>query len=91
MQKKGGQSMKETESRYDEHTEREDKVVRRERGVYTKKWGWSYIVLSNCKNEVGCRDDTGLKTVDTRKHCKVGLRACNLTVTTKKRDVGREL
>ena len=29
------------------------------------------------KNEVGCRDDTMPKTVDTRKHCKVGLRACN--------------
>ena len=29
------------------------------------------------KNEVGCRDDTVPKTVDTRKHCKVGLRACN--------------
>ena len=24
-----------------------------------------------------CRDDTVPKTVDTRKHCKVGLRACN--------------
>ena len=29
------------------------------------------------KNEVRCRDDTVPKTVDTRKHCKVGLRACN--------------
>ena len=29
------------------------------------------------KNEVRCRDDTMPKTVDTRKHCKVGLRACN--------------
>ena len=29
------------------------------------------------KNEVRCRDDTVPKTVDIRKHCKVGLRACN--------------
>ena len=29
------------------------------------------------KNEVRCRDDTVPKTLDTRKHCKVGLRACN--------------
>ena len=29
------------------------------------------------KNEVRCRDDTVSKSVDTRKHCKVGLRACN--------------
>ena len=29
------------------------------------------------KNEVRCRDDTVPKTVDTRMHCKVGLRACN--------------
>ena len=29
------------------------------------------------KNEVRCRDDTVPKTIDTRKHCKVGLRACN--------------
>ena len=27
--------------------------------------------------KVRCRDDTVPKTVDTRKHCKVGLRACN--------------
>ena len=26
---------------------------------------------------VRCRDDTVPKTIDTRKHCKVGLRACN--------------
>ena len=29
------------------------------------------------KNEVRYSDDTVPKTVDTRKHCKVGLRACN--------------
>ena len=29
------------------------------------------------KNEIRCRDDTVPKTVDKRKHCKVGLRACN--------------
>ena len=29
------------------------------------------------KNEVRCRDDTMPKTENTRKHCKVGLRACN--------------
>ena len=28
------------------------------------------------KNEVGCRDDTVPKTIDTRRHCG-GLRACN--------------
>ena len=30
-----------------------------------------------CKNEIRCRDDTVPKTVDTRSHCKVWLRACN--------------
>ena len=29
------------------------------------------------KNEIRCRDDTMPKTVDTRSHCKVRLRACN--------------
>ena len=29
------------------------------------------------KNEEGCRDDTMPKIVDTRRHCEVGLRACN--------------
>ena len=29
------------------------------------------------KNEIRCRDDTVPKTVDTRSHCKVRLRACN--------------
>ena len=29
------------------------------------------------KNELRCRDDTVPKTVDTRSHCKVWLRACN--------------
>ena len=29
------------------------------------------------KNEVRCRDDTVPKSVGIRKHCKVGLRACN--------------
>ena len=29
------------------------------------------------KNEIRCRDDTVPKTVDTRNHCKVWLRACN--------------
>ena len=29
------------------------------------------------KNEIGCREDTVPKTVDTRRHCKVWLTACN--------------
>ena len=29
------------------------------------------------KNEIRCRDGTVPKTVDTRSHCKVWLRACN--------------
>ena len=29
------------------------------------------------KNEVRCRNDTMPKAVDTRRHCKVGFRACN--------------
>ena len=33
--------------------------------------------ISKCKNEVGCRDDTVPKTVDTKRHGKVWLRACN--------------
>ena len=34
--------------------------------------------LHKCKNhEIRCRDDTVPKTVDTRSHCKVWLRACN--------------
>ena len=28
-----------------------------------------YIVITSIKNEVGCRDDTVPKTVDTRRHC----------------------
>ena len=36
-----------------------------------------YTSVKIIKNEVRCRDDTVPKTVDTRKHCKVGLRACN--------------
>ena len=41
---------------------------------------------------VRCRDDTVPKTVDTRSHCKVWLRACNnLPQPPKKRDVGRGL
>ena len=41
------------------------------------------------KNEVRCRDDTVPKTVDTRKHCKVGLRTCNNLP--QPQDVGRWL
>ena len=29
------------------------------------------------KNVIGCKDDTVPKTVDTRRNCKVWLRACN--------------
>ena len=29
------------------------------------------------KNEIRCRDDTMPKTVESRSHCKVRLRACN--------------
>ena len=38
-----------------------------------------YTYVKIIKNEVilRCRDDTVPKTVDTRQHCKVGLRACN--------------
>ena len=36
-----------------------------------------YTSVKIIKNEVRCRDDTVPKTVDTRKHCKIGLRACN--------------
>ena len=36
-----------------------------------------YTSVKIIKNEIRCRDDTVPKTVDTRKHCKVGLRACN--------------
>ena len=44
------------------------------------------------KIEIRCRDDTVPKTVDTRSHCKVWLRACNnLPQPPKKRDVGRGL
>ena len=45
------------------------------------------------KNEVSCRDDTMLKTVDIRKHCKV----CRVesmqqsSATPKNKDVGRGL
>ena len=38
---------------------------------------FTYTSVKIIKNEVRCRDDTMPKTVDTRKHCKVGLRACN--------------
>ena len=36
----------------------------------------SGISVKIIKNEVGCRDDTVPKTVETRRHCE-GLRACN--------------
>ena len=36
-----------------------------------------YTSVKIIKNEVGCRDDTMPKTVVTRRHCKVWLRACN--------------
>ena len=29
-----------------------------------------YICIKIIKNEVGCRDDTMPKTVDTRRHCE---------------------
>ena len=32
---------------------------------------------TSVKIEIRCRDDTVPKTVDTRSHCKVWLRACN--------------
>ena len=35
------------------------------------------VDMYNTCTEVGCRDDTVLKTVDTRRYCGVGLRACN--------------
>ena len=38
---------------------------------------FTYTSVKSIKNEVRCRDDTMPKTVDTRKHFKVGLRACN--------------
>ena len=34
-------------------------------------------VFTSVKIEIRCRDDTVPKTVDTRSHCKVWLRACN--------------
>ena len=38
-----------------------------------------YTSVKVIQNEVGCtcRDDTVPKTVDTRRHCEVDLRACN--------------
>ena len=36
-----------------------------------------YTSVKIIKNEIRCRDDTVPKTVDTRSHCKVRLRACN--------------
>ena len=36
-----------------------------------------YLYEKRNSDKVRCRDDTVPKTVDTRKHCKVGLRACN--------------
>ena len=47
---------------------------------------------TSVKIEIRCRDDTVPKTVDTRSHCKVWLRACNnLPQPPKNRDVGRRL
>ena len=31
---------------------------------------YSYTSIKSIKNEVGCRDDTMPKTVDTRRHCE---------------------
>ena len=36
-----------------------------------------YTTVKIIKNEIRYRDDTVPKTVDTRSHCKVWLRACN--------------
>ena len=36
-----------------------------------------YTSVKIIKNEIRCRDDTVPKTVGTRSHCKVWLRACN--------------
>ena len=39
--------------------------------VYSSKKKKRYIsMLNKCKNEVGCREDTVPKTVDTRRHCE---------------------
>ena len=36
-----------------------------------------YTSVKSLKMKLRCRDDTMPKTVDTRSHCKVWLRACN--------------
>ena len=41
------------------------------------KHDYGHNNIHKCKNEIRCRDDTVPKTVDTRSHCKVWLRACN--------------
>ena len=50
-----------------------------------------YTSVKIIKNEVRCRDDTVPKTVDTRRHFKVGLKACNLLQPPKNQDVGMGL
>ena len=37
---------------------------------YTCKYSIQHLYIHKCKNEVGCRDDTVPKTVDTRRHCE---------------------
>ena len=57
--------------------------------IYAMVQSGSNLALYKYKNEVGCRDDTMPKTVDTRRHCKEDLRECNnLLQPPKTKDVG---
>ena len=38
--------------------------------VQVSQWSHIFTSIKIIKNEVGCRDDTVPKTVDTRRHCE---------------------
>ena len=54
-----------------ESLEKDGKVYKRLRNAV-------FRIHREFENEVGCRDNTVPKTVDTRRHHKVGLRVCNM-------------
>ena len=37
---------------------------------FSQLYVWPRHNIASIKNSVGCRDDTVLKTVDTRRHCE---------------------
>ena len=56
------------------------------RRVLQSRLSLSETSIKIIKNEVGCRDDTVPKTVDTKRHCEVGVGQSSTTPKTKCRE-----